>query len=239
MSASATGQTLRSYPAPPSSCYVQLRPIDTARSAYADGEDQPLCRAVLRNLNQFCDSPPQYSKRRLAPSVKDLSEPKWEILDARTNIPIVKEAFTATATTQEFKDSHWAAYGKRQIELANQGMLGLKTATLDIDSDGIDEQVFILENSYPEVTDPGINSPIFYIAEKGEKNQSLVGATIGTAAIGDLWAFEKNWYSIRFDFFSLTPRLLVGQIIRSDPTRISAITQCTIQYKNETRGLRK
>ena len=58
---------------------------------------------------------------------------------------------------------------REQIELANQGMLRTKQRALDIGSDGMDDEFSSLENSYPEVTDPGINSPIFYIAE-GEKS---------------------------------------------------------------------
>jgi hypothetical protein len=175
----------------------------------------------------------------LAPNVVELSEPTWEILDARTNTPIVKEAFTATGTSREQKDSFWSLNSKRQIELASQGMLVLKTAIFDIDSDGVDDQIYMLENSYPEAKDPGINSPSFFIAEKGEKIQSSAGAGIGNAALGDLWRFERTWYSIRFDYYSETPRLLVQQILRTDETRVSAVTECTLQYRKKTRGLPK
>jgi hypothetical protein len=231
MASAADAQRPAIYKPQPAACYVQLRPT-WPRPPYVGGENQPVCRAVLTNLNKFCHRPPQYDYRVLHSSISDLQAPPWRPLEPLVNLDLVREAFTATSIDSESKVSYWKHHEDRLLALARAGALRLKTADIDIDSDGKAESIFVLEGSYPHTAVPGSNSPIFFVAERGQRVQKKDSVSLGAAALGDLWSFKDRWYSVSFDFYKRQPGIKVARIVRYDATRIDATTHCTIQHIN-------
>lgn len=122
----------RIYKPQPGACYVQLRPT-WPKPPYASGNNQPVCRAVLANLNKFCDQLPQYNRRLLHPTTHDLSEPDWKPLNPLDNLDIVREVFTTTGNSPEDRALYWKGNEQQLTALARDGTLRLSTADIDIE----------------------------------------------------------------------------------------------------------
>jgi hypothetical protein len=188
---------------------------------------------VLANLNKFCDLPPQFNRRLLHPTTRNLSEPDWKPLDPNGNLDIVREVVTTTGNSPEDRALHWNDVEKRMTSLARDGTLRLLTADIDIDSDGVLETLYLLENSSPTDIAPGANSSVFMVADQGQRIRSAGGAAIGYESFGDLWRFDNRWYSIHIDLGTYPgPGIRVGKIVRYLPLQLSAVTDCTIQHVN-------
>jgi hypothetical protein len=218
------------YPARPGDCYVLLKET-WPDWPYAKGGDYPVCRSVLANLNKFCDEPPQYSRRKIHPSTRDLEEPVWQALDPLQNRDIVEETYTASAPSPEMRTLNMNSRRAKITSIIESGVLRLWSTDIDVDSDGTLDTVFMLDNLYPK-SSPEFNVPTFMIAEQGKRTLSQKAAGIMIDSQGDLFRFSGKWHSIGF---SVSPirELRVYQFIGQ---KTIATTQlCTIQHVNDYR----
>lgn len=223
------------YPARPGACYVQLRPVGSGRAQYVQGENYPVCRAVLANLNKFCGEAPPYNRHKLHPSIRNLEEPAWRPLDPAQNLDVVKETFTSVGEPGN-RVLVWRNEKGRVTSLAESGVLKLWTADIDIDSNGTLETVYMLENQYPN-DPPQVNYPTFMVAQQGQRMRAEFASRMGSEVYGDLWKSadefgELRWHSINFDP-STRMRFLVQEIVNYGD--MGAVTRCTIQHINDYR----
>jgi hypothetical protein len=53
---------------------------------------EPVCKALLNNLNEFCDQPPMACELKIAPQFsKVISLPKWEPIDPQANRKLIED----------------------------------------------------------------------------------------------------------------------------------------------------
>ncbi len=216
---------------------MQLRPSPgKERSRYIKGEDYPVCRAVLANLNKFCDEPPQYSRRKLHPSSRNLEEPAWRPLDPAQNVDIVQAIYTTTVGGSAEEQAHaWRNVRGRLTSLTTSGVLRLWEAEIDIDANGATETVYLLENRYPH-DPPKHNAPVFMVARQGQRTQADFATEMGTEVYGDLWKSANEygtprWHSITFH--PVQAWFLIQEIVNFGD--MGGVTRCTIQHINDYR----
>lgn len=114
--AAFTPPVYTAYELKPGACYVLLKP----KWPEVMGGDYPVCRAVLDNLNKFCDEPPQYDRRKVHPTTRNLREPNWERVDAKANLDLVKQTYLATELP-EYRDGRWEHAEKRLLYSCGSG----------------------------------------------------------------------------------------------------------------------
>lgn len=83
-------------PAYAATCYTSAPLMDV------DGNPRPIepvCKALLKNLNQFCDQPPMACALKISPQFKHVfALPKWEAMDPQANRALIKDFLWAPYT---------------------------------------------------------------------------------------------------------------------------------------------
>ncbi|MGH9931128.1 MAG: hypothetical protein ACREA9_18115 [Pyrinomonadaceae bacterium] len=225
----------RVYPAyelKPGACYVLLKP---RWSRGVSSGDYPGCRAVLDNLNKFCDEPPHYDRRKVHPTTRNLREPKWERIDAESHSELLKQTFLA-GVLPEYREGRWQHAEKRILSLAASGALHLSKAELGGDLRGALETVYMLENTAPSEL-PEYNQPRLMFSEQDQVTGSPLIRPSSYWGAEDLLRFGAHWYLTGFE--PTERQFVVKELTRPQagpdaPVSISPV--CTIQHINDRQG---
>lgn len=230
------GKPLPTYPAKRTDCYLLLKD----QSPYITSSAAPVCVAVLANFNKFCDEPPQYNRRKIHFSSKDLTEPKWEEMDASKNLELVKQTYMASHLPQ-YRETHWGGERERLLGLASSGKLRLSRAEISADPRGGMQTVYRLENVYPPEP-PGFDQPFLMFSDLGAESPAPL-FRLNIYSVADLWAFRGRWHLIRYWPAEDDPqerRFIVYEILSSLASKdapVVATERCTIQHKNDQKGV--
>ncbi len=214
------------YPKPiPKDCYVLLK--SKGWPHVVESGDYPVCWAVLKNMNKFCNEPPQYERRKLHPTTTNLKEPNWQPMDPRQNMDIIKE-FLSPGYSQNMsvKAATVAGYLPRVEKQMNNGDLKLFSADIDIDNRGL-KTVYRAEHLMS--SDDYIE---YLVAEFKQRRPS--DHFDGIFSVGDLVSFRKSWYFIKFH--SYEKYFTVKEVSRATEGDAGVLTRCTFQHINDRPG---
>lgn len=107
---------------------------------------EPVCLALEKNLNEFCDEPPMVCKLRIHPiHAHELSLPRWEPVELGGNLSLIEELIrTPYASAPDPNAAQQVWQGLRpDIEAAFQdGRLTVSTAMLDLYQTGTKAKVY-------------------------------------------------------------------------------------------------
>ena len=148
-------------------CYT-LQPI-------VDGQKvkpiEPVCTAMEKNLNQFCDQPPMACGLKIAPEFRQqITLPEWTPLDARASRGLIEEFIRApwqdaTSLSQQEKDALWEE-DRPEIEQAlAEKRLSFSSAQLDLYNLGQSQKAYRLDLGDCESKNADFANPKFW----GEK----------------------------------------------------------------------
>lgn len=230
---SANAQHAERVPAPiykpkPGACYVLLRPRWTDYEHIASS-NEPVCRTVLDNFNQYCEEQPQYDKRKLHPTSTALSEPEWVSMDLASNLELVKWVL-APNETKEYRENSWL-YAVPQL---STGQAKLKRAdVVNADRQHGVNTVYMAEDLSAD-RGAGYNQARIMFSEKDQSTPSPRFKRVwASESSGDLWKFEDRWYVVGYNtrtaYFEVRELTALGP----DPPWIAALTTCSIEHIND------
>jgi uncharacterized protein len=98
----------------------------------------PVCLAYLKSLNHFCAEPPPTCERKLDPTIKELSLPKWEEIDPKAYLEVIAQMLTSPSyrVTQV-----WRPLNPEIKARILEGKTQMWQAWIDLDHDGKVEHV--------------------------------------------------------------------------------------------------
>ena len=219
------------YPSKPGACYVLLKSNEKGLPPVESSEN-PMCHAVLDNFNMFCNEPPQYERRKLHSTTKDLSGPKWHEIEVKSNPELLKQTYGAVSLPQ-YREERWQFEGEKVRSLGASGVLRLSRAEVSADMRGGRQTVYMLENS--QLGDPvGYNQPRLMFSDYERETPSEIFKLITYQAVADLWSFQNTWFLLRYDVDRKW--FTVGELYSSRagseaPVVVSTI--CSIQHIND------
>ena len=111
------------------------------------GKGIEVCEAYLKNVNSFPKEPPMVCERKLNPSMPDLKKPVWQPLDAKQHFDLMKEI---DRVRHHVTKEEYGRFSEKYMPFLQQsvetGAIRLSVAELDVNEDGIPEEVLQYEN---------------------------------------------------------------------------------------------
>jgi hypothetical protein len=111
------------------------------------GKRFDLCRAYDKNLRSFPDLTSQTYEWPLNPKLKSFAKPRWNAVDARENLSVIKKLYlwamdpygSLDAATAE---SRWQQKLPDILQMIDKGMVRLEITRLDFDNAGRPDRVY-------------------------------------------------------------------------------------------------
>lgn len=209
------------YAAKPGACYVLLR----GQYPYVGSGNYPACRAVLNVLNESCNEPPQYDRRKFSADSKELRTPHWQPIDSPTNLDIAKWAI-APYRSEDYRNELWKQLAAR-ASVADIRIYRAEVQSLNRDKAVIAFRVENLATS----EGPGFNQPRLLFSEAGSPTASpLFNKLPGSAPhSSDLLRFGSRWFLFGFD---PSQRMFILHELsqRNSGADFGMIARCSIQH---------
>jgi hypothetical protein len=112
---------------------------------------EPVCRALEKNLNEFCDEPPLVCSLKIHPKYRrTLALPKWETVELDGGMALVEEFIRApwkTAHDQQASQRIWDDERPGLEAAFQEGKLRVATSHLDLYQTGKPDKVYMLDLS--------------------------------------------------------------------------------------------
>jgi hypothetical protein len=193
---------------------------------YFSSDEEPVCRAVLKNYNRYCDNPPQYIERKIHPSTTDIKAPQWVPLSPEKNFDLVKQLIHPSASEKD-QETRWTFELSRLKPLMANGTLKLFRAdVVGFEGERSIHTVYRLENLHPE--EGADNQAHLLFAEHGERVRSA-GFGYYPEYQGELIQHEGSWYVSRFS--DVDRRFLVVSVDSRNGLPIRMKGECAIEHK--------
>lgn len=117
---------------------------------YVKSGHYPVCVDYLRNLNRFCNAPPPTCKRKLDPEIHSLSFPKWEELDPKKYLEVIKQVLT----TNYYYTKEWRPLADTLKQRIINDETRLWHSWIDLENDGKKEHVVRFSDGKCEPINP-------------------------------------------------------------------------------------
>lgn len=110
----------------------------------------PVCRALVRNFNEFCDEPPMVCELKIHPKYsKQLSQPNWKRISPTPSIEdierFIKAPYVATGYPPLGAEKMWAFWQPRIDTAIQRGYLTVDEAYVDLLNRGRKERVLRMQ----------------------------------------------------------------------------------------------
>src|SRR5437773_1714716 len=108
----------------------------------------PMCRELIKNLNEFRDDPPMTCRRKFDPKFTNFSLPNWKLLDEHDAIQaaLALERGLAQKGPPAEVEKRFAEYREKVSKTAAAGQLKAWQATFNIVNNGEPVRVVLVSN---------------------------------------------------------------------------------------------
>lgn len=107
---------------------------------------EPVCLALEKNLNEFCDEPPMVCKLKIHPRhANELALPQWEPVDLGGSLRLLEELIRtpyASAPDPTAAERVWQTHRPGIEAASKEGRLSVSTAMLDLFQTGTKSRVY-------------------------------------------------------------------------------------------------